>query len=380
MSVKALDSSKVLVLKIGSVLLSDIAAGTIKQGWIDAFAADVKELVDMGKHVLVVSSGGVALGRSDLGIATDIPPMNIPLAQKQAASAIGQYHMFHGYHSALAAQGIKAAQVLLTIGETENRRMYLNARETLKVLMERGIVPIINENDTVSTGELRFGDNDRLAVRVAQMIEADLVVLLSTTDGLYTDNPDEDSKAELIPIVKEITEKHIAMAGEAVAGLSTGGMKSKVEAAISATRAGLSLVITDGRAEHSLAALMSDKGEKASTIFIAQENAPNARKRWIQSHLQPKGAVYVDAGALGALKSGKSLLPIGVSKVEGAFDRGDVITVHDADGTAIGIGISAYSSVDAVQIIGHRSSQIADILGYLGRDELIHRNDMALQV
>jgi len=371
-------NAQTIVIKIGSVLVADIAAGTIKQDWLDALAQDIKALIDQDKQIVVVSSGGVALGRSDLGIPSDIPPGDIPLAQKQAASSVGQYHMFNGYYNALMDQGIRAAQILLTISETENRRMYLNARETLWTLMSRGVVPVINENDTVSTEELRFGDNDRLAVRVAQMVEADLVILLSTTEGLYEDDPGKNPEAAFIPVVEQITEEHIAMAGEAVPGLSTGGMKSKVEAAQNATRAGIDLLITDGRVANSLSQLW-EEDDKRATLFKAQDNAPNARKKWLQSHLHPKGSVYVDDGALQALQSGRSLLPIGVRRIEGSFERGDAIKLYNKDGSReIGIGLAAYSSADAMRIIGHRSEDVAEILGYAGRDELVHRNDMVL--
>lgn len=375
---KTIQNAKTIVIKIGSVLISNISEGTIKQDWINSFCADVKALTDQGKRIVVVSSGGVALGRSALGIPTDMPPINIPLAQKQAASSIGQYHMFNGYHTALKVQGLTAAQVLLTISETENRRMYLNARETLWTLMERGVIPVINENDTVSTGELRFGDNDRLAVRVAQMIEADTVILLSTTEGLYTDNPDKNPEAKLIPCVETIEDQHQEMAGEAIPGMSTGGMKSKIEAARAATRAGISLIITNGISHGSLNELIQND-KKHATLFTPQGKAQNARKTWLQSHLNPKGVITIDQGARGALHSGKSLLPIGVSKSEGEFERGDVVTICTQDGTEIGTGIIAYNAKDTAQIIGKQSDKINKTLGYHGRNELIHRNDLALK-
>ena len=374
---KTIQNAKTIVIKIGSVLISNLTKGTIKQDWIDSFCADIKTLTEQEKRIVIVSSGGVALGRSALGIPTDMPPIQIPLAQKQAASSIGQYHMFNGYHTALNAQSLIAAQILLTIGETENRRMYLNARETLWTLMERGGIPIINENDTVSTGELRFGDNDRLAVRVAQMIEADTVILLSTTEGLYTDNPDKSPNAELIPLVSCIEDKHQDMAGEAIPGMSTGGMKSKIEAARSATRAGISLIITNGT-EHGALNKLIKNNKKPATLFTAQEKAQNARKTWLQSHLHPKGTVTIDQGALNALKNGKSLLPIGVTKIEGEFQRGDVIRIYKQNGIEIGTGITAYNARETAQIIGKQSNQIYKILGYYGRQELIHRNDLAL--
>lgn len=371
----SLEAASTIVIKIGSALLTDASRGEIKQGWLNAFASDVKGLIDQGKNVIVVSSGAVALGRKDLGVPLDMPPARIPLAQKQAASAVGQYYAFHGYHQALSDQNIKAAQVLLTIGETENRRNYLNARETLWTLMGQNIVPVINENDAVSTGELRFGDNDRLAVRVAHMVDADLVILMSTVDGLYTANPDDDPNAAHIPLVDNIEDKHVQMAGEAKPGLSTGGMKSKMEAALSATQGGVDLVICDGRADHALNALPQAR----CTIFKGQAASENARKTWIKSHLNPKGALHVDEGAFEALQNGKSLLPIGVSTVDGNFARGDVVSILSPDGDVIGHGMSAFSSENARQIIGRQSDEVFNTLGYIGRAEIIHRNDLVLK-
>jgi glutamate 5-kinase len=255
--------------------------------------------------------------------------------------------------------------------------MHLNARETLHTLIERSIVPIINENDTVSTAEIRFGENDSLAVRVGQMISADLVILLSTTDGLYSDNPDKNPDAQHIAIIDKIGDEHIAMAGDAVPGLSTGGMKSKIQAAINANQAGISLIIAEGRAINALKQLISTKHTR-STLFNAQETKSNARKRWIQSHIRPQGKVFIDQGAVLALKSGKSLLPIGVKSIEGDFKRGDAITVHDEQMTHIATGLSAFSALSAVELIGHNSRDIEDILGYAGRSELIHRDDLVL--
>lgn len=296
---------------------------------------------------------------------------------KQASSAVGQFHLFNSYYKAFTALDINVAQVLLTMSETENRRMHLNARETLYTLLERAIVPIINENDTVSTAEIRFGENDSLAVRVGQMIGADLVILLSTTDGLYTDNPDKNPDAEHIAVIDKIGEEHIEMAGDAIPGLSTGGMKSKIQAANNANQAGISLIIAEGCTQNALNKLISDKNTP-STLFNAQETKSNARKRWIQSHIRPQGKVFIDQGAVSALKSGKSLLPIGVKSLEGEFKRGDAITVHDEQMTHIATGLSAFSAVNASKLLGKNSREIEDILGYAGRSELIHRDDLVL--
>ena len=373
-----LENSKLIVIKIGSVLVRGDALDQANQPWMDALAQNIRILRDQGKKVILVSSGGVALGRKALNIASDISPSSIPLAKKQAASAVGQYHLFNGYFKAFEKQGINTAQVLLTMSETENRRMNLNARETLHTLLESGIVPIINENDTVSTEEIRFGDNDRLSVRVAQMTLADTVVILSTTDGLYTSNPDINPQAEHIPFIDGLTDEHTKMAGDAIAGLSTGGMKSKIEAASAATKYGINLIITDGQDNHALSHLYDNQAKK-STLFAAQKCDNNARKIWLGAHMNPKGSVSIDDGALSALNSGKSLLPVGVKDVFGDFKRGDVIEIKTLSGDKIGMGISAYNADDARRIIGVNSSEIHEILGYIGRSELVHRNDMVME-
>ena len=376
-SLEQINASKRIVIKIGSALVADIEQGTVKQDWVNDFAKDIYNLSVQGRDIVIVSSGGVALGRKTIGILSNIPPQKIPLELKQASSAVGQFHLFNSYYTAFSNLGTNVAQVLLTMSETENRRMHLNARETLETLLERGIIPIINENDTVSTEEIRFGDNDRLAARVAQMIGADLVILLSTTDGLYTDNPDTNPEATHITVVEKITDDHIKMAGDAIPGLSTGGMKSKIQAAMSANQAGIALIIANGRNNASLNALCTD-ATKRSTLFSAQESKSGARKKWIQGHIRPKGRVIIDEGAIEALKSGKSLLPIGIKSLEGEFERGDAITVHDTNMNHIATGLSAYNTANAKAIIGKNSLEISDILGYAGRTEMIHRDDLVL--
>lgn len=374
-----LQDSTLIVIKVGSVLVRGHKMDQVNQKWMDAFAEDITSLKKQGKQVVIVSSGGVALGRRALDIAEDTPPNAIPLARKQAASAVGQYHLFHGYFQAFQKQGITAAQVLLTMSETESRRMSINARDTLRKLLKFNIVPVINENDTVSTGEIRFGDNDRLAVRVAQMIMADCVVLLSTADGLYTDNPHANPNAEHIPVIEKITQKHVDMAGDAVAGLSTGGMKSKIEAAQSAVKAGMHMVMTEGREDHALINLMQDT-KKSASLFIAQDVCPNARKIWIGAHMNPRGIITIDNGAASALQSGKSLLPVGVVDVSGDFRRGDIVEIKAVDGTVLGKGICAYKAKYAKRIKGkHCGDEVTAALGFRGRDELIHRNDMVLE-
>ncbi len=372
-----LNKSRVIVIKIGSVLVRGEKLDEPNQEWMDALAKDIKALHNTGKKVIIVSSGGVALGRKALKISQNAAPDTIPLAKKQAASAVGQYHLFNGYNKAFKKQSIETAQVLITMGDTENRRMNLNARETLHTLLDHGIVPIINENDTVSTGELRFGDNDRLSVRVAQMTLSDTVILLSTTDGLYTDNPDTNPSAKHIPIIEKLSNEHTEMAGEAIPGLSTGGMKSKIEAATSATNAGIHLILTEGRENHALSNLASTL-QKRSSLFIAKPSDKNARSVWIAEHMSPKGIAIIDDGAAAALQNGKSLLPIGVKSVEGDFKRGDVIEIQSASGQKIGMGLSAYSAENARIIAGKKSDDAMKALGYIGRNELIHRNDMVL--
>ncbi len=374
-----LKNTKLLVIKIGSELVRGKKIDQANQPWMDALADDVKNFMSGGRQVIIVSSGGVALGRKALKIPENMAPNDIALAKKQAASAVGQYHLFNGFFKAFAKQNICAAQVLLTMSETENMRMNLNARETLHTLLEHGIVPVINENDTVSTKEIRFGDNDRLSVRVAQMTCADTTLILSTIDGLYTDNPCINSEAKHIPIIEEVTNKHFKMAGDAIAGLSTGGMKSKIEAASNAVKSGINLIITDGHENHALSNICNNQDKKAS-LFVAQKCEGSAHKIWIGSHMKPNGCVIIDDGALAALVNSKnrSLLPVGVLAVEGDFKRGDVVEIKDSKGRRIGMGLSAYSAVHAVKIIGKPSSEIISVLGFSGRDSLIHRNDLVL--
>ena len=372
-----LKNASTIVVKIGSALISDIQKGTIKTSWISALSDDIHKFITDHKKVIMVSSGGVALGRSALNIPTTLSPGLIPLELKQAASSIGQFHMFSAYYQAFLNHDITCAQILLTLSETENRRMHLNARSTLETLLGRGILPIINENDTVSTEEIRFGDNDRLAVRVAQMVAADAVILLSTTDGLYTNNPSIDPEAEHIATIENLTDAHMQMAGDAVPGLSTGGMKSKMVAARSAAATGIHTIITDGQDNHALNDLYTNKNKK-NTIIKAQKDTQTAKKSWIYGHIRPKGQVIIDNGAVNALKQGKSLLPVGITRYSGNFERGDAITVHDANMNQIAVGLTAFGSNDLTKILGKTSTQIRDILGYDGRPELIHRNDLVL--
>lgn len=370
-----IDQSKTIIIKIGSALLVNEDGG-VKEAWLTALAQDIVALRAQGKQVLIVTSGSIALGRKAMGISANERPSSIPLELKQGAAAIGQMALMQSYASVFAKHGVCVAQILLTPTDTENRNSHLNARATIHALLDKNIIPVINENDTVSTAEIRFGDNDRLASRVAQMIGADLVIQLSTTDGLYTADPRVDENAKHIPIVEKLTPEIAAMAGDAAAGVSTGGMKSKIEAARIATESGVHMMIAKGLDGHALQRACD--GSAKSTIFLASGQPRNARKKWILAHVKPKGTLVLDDGAVKALTSGKSLLPSGVKSVTGVFARGDAIKICGLNGADLGIGLSTYDSESTVKIIGHKSSEISDILGYSRGDELVHRDDLVL--
>ncbi len=364
------DARRVIV-KIGSFLLVDETDGTVRGDWLEALAEDIAGLRAIGKEIIVVSSGAIAVGRTHLGISRD----TLKLEEKQAAAATGQIRLAHAWQEALARRGVTVAQILLTLEDTEDRRRHLNARRTIETLLRLGAVPVINENDTVATNEIRFGDNDRLAGRVAQMASAEVLVLLSDIDGFYTADPKTDADARLIPEVREITPEIEAMAGEPKPGDSSGGMVTKLIAAKIAVAAGCHIVIADGRPLNPLAAI--EAGARC-TWFVAVGNPRAAYKQWIAGTLDPAGSLTVDAGALAALAAGKSLLPVGVTAVEGAFGRGDAVDVRGPDGHAAARGLSAYAADDARRIAGHNSREIARLLGYRGRDEMIHRDDLVL--
>jgi glutamate 5-kinase len=360
-----------IVVKIGSALLADRETGALKRDWLASLVADVAELARQGKDVVLVSSGSIALGRYKLGL----PKGPLELEQSQAAAAVGQISLAHAYQELAASSGLTAAQILLTLGDTEQRRRYLNARHTLETLLELKAIPVVNENDTVATAEIKYGDNDRLSARVAGMVSADCLVLLSDIDGLYTAPPNGDPNAHHIPLVTEITAEIEAMAGEAGTELSKGGMRTKIEAGRIALGAGTNMVIATGKVMHPLRAI--SEGSKV-TWFLAKQDPVTAKKRWISGQLEPRGTLYVDAGAEKALAAGKSLLAAGVTRVDGAFERGDSVVIRAADGRELGRGLSSYTRSDAERILGRKSSEIADILGFEGGPELIHRNDMAL--
>jgi glutamate 5-kinase len=368
---QALAHAKRIVVKIGSATLVDGETGAIKHEWLATLIADVARLRAEKKEVLLVSSGAVALGRRVL----KLKGRTLRLEESQASAAVGQVHLAQTYVDALQVHGLVAAQILLTLDDSENRRRYLNARATLKTLLDLGAIPVINENDTVATAEIRFGDNDRLAARVATMIEADCVVLLSDIDGLYSANPQRDATAEHIPHVRAITPRIEAMAEGTISGLGRGGMESKITAAKIATAAGAHVLISSGGTNHPLQAI--EDGARA-TLFSAHGNPTQARKRWIAGGLNAQGKIAVDAGAVAALKSGKSLLPAGVTRVEGHFERGDTVQICGPDGYEIARGLIAYPAEEAVKIAGARSGDIEALLGYRGRDAIIHRDDLAL--
>lgn len=340
----------------------------MRGNWLKSIAEDIADIRKRGTQVIVVTSGAVALGRKILGNTAK-------LEEKQAAAACGQIMLVEAWRESLQKHGLSTAQILLTIDDSEDRRRYLNARGTLETLLDNGIIPVINENDTVATGELRFGDNDRLAARVAQMTSADVMVLFSDIDGLYTSNPHVNKNAKFVEEVRAVTLEIEAMAGTSASAVGSGGMITKIEAAKIALAAGCHMAIAEGKKLHPLKAL-ENKGR--ATWFIASSNPVSARKNWIMGSIAPMGTIIIDDGAVEALGKGKSLLPAGVKEIKGSFERGDAILIKDTKGRELGRGLVAYSSEDASRIIGHKSQDIEKILGFKGRNEIIHRDDMVL--
>ena len=359
-----------IVVKVGSSLVVNAAASQLKRDWLASLAADVAALHKKKCDVIVVSSGAIALGRAVLKLR----PGALKLEDSQAAAAVGQIALARAWSEHLGAHGLTAGQVLVTLGDTEERRRYLNARSTIAKLLEWRAVPVINENDTVATSEIRYGDNDRLAARVATMMSADLLVLLSDVDGLY-DKPPEQGGARLVPVVARITPEIEAMAGASASEHARGGMLTKIEAGKIATTAGTHMIIASGHVAHPLERIADGA---ACTWFLTPANPVTARKKWIAGSLEPRGALVIDAGAVNALRSGKSLLPAGVVKIEGAFGRGDAVVVRGPDGHEIGRGLIAYDAEDAERIKGRSSGDILSILGFSGRTEMIHRDDLVL--
>ena len=360
-----------IVVKVGSSLLVDAAAGRVKEEWLASLAQDIAALHGGKRDLLVVSSGAIALGRSVL----QLPGGALRLEDSQAAAAVGQIALARIWAQVLSRHGITAGQVLVPLQDSEERRRYLNARSTIERLLEWRAVPVINENDTVATNEIRYGDNDRLAARVATMASADLLVLLSDIDGLYDAPPGRSAQARLVPLVALITPEIEAMAGSAGSELARGGMQTKIEAAKIATRAGTHMVIASGRIPHALQAITAGA---PCTWFLTAANPVTARKKWIAGSLEPRGILTIDAGAVAALRRGKSLLPAGVIRIDGQFTRGDAVIIRGPDGDDIGRGLVAYDAEDAEKIKGRSSADILLILGYQGRTEMVHRDHLVV--
>lgn len=361
--------AKRLVLKIGSSLLVNETTGQVKNTWLNALADDILTARERGQQVIIVTSGAVAVGRRALGL----PAGKLLLPQKQASAAVGQIRLAHYYQEVLAERGLKVAQILLTLDDSEDRKRYLNARNTLNTLLDLGIIPVINENDTVATSEIKVGDNDRLAARVAQMASADALVIFSDIKGLYTANPRKDPSAKLIPVVEKLTPEIEAMADGAGSSVGTGGMATKLMAARLCMEAGCDMAIALGSELHPLTR-MEKTGE--GTWFLADKSPISARKAWIGGAIKPRGTLVLDAGAVKALDKGKSLLPAGIKAVKGSFERGDAVTLEDENGLFLGKGLTAYNARDAKAIAGKHSNEIESILGYHGQDEIIHRDDL----
>jgi glutamate 5-kinase len=371
--VTPLEGARRLVVKIGSSILVDETRGEIRRDWLETLSDDVARLHKGGCEVVLVSSGAIRLGRTHFKLA----PGPLKLEESQAAAATGQIQLAHAYQEALARHGITVAQVLLTLDDSEERRRYLNARQTMATLLAMKAVPVINENDTVATDEIRFGDNDRLSARVAEMISADTLVLLSDIDGLYTGDPRIDVSARFIPEIREITPAIEAMGGSAASELSNGGMATKLLAGRIAMAAGCRMAIADGRAVGALGALID--GKARCSWFLPEGSPLSARKKWIKGSLKTAGALLVDDGAVRALSAGKSLLPAGVTAIEGEFKRGDVVDVKDRAGRVLARGLVAYAADDARRIAGRKSAEIEHLLGFRGRDEMVHRDDLVVE-
>ena len=368
---RRLTDAKRVVVKVGSALLVDAEKGRLNRSWLESFAEDIARLRQRRQEVILVSSGAIALGRRHLRLNSG----KLKLEESQAAAAVGQIRLAHAYKELLEVHDITVAQILLTLGDTEQRRRYLNARGTLNTLLSLGAVPVINENDTVATAEIRYGDNDRLAARVAQMVGADCLVLLSDIDGLYTANPNEDPDAEFISRVMDITPAIEAMAGGAGSNMGSGGMQTKIAAAKIAVGAGCHLCIAKGAYQHPLQRI---EDGALCTWFVPSSTPVAMRKQWIAGTLKPSGAIAVDEGAVRALMGGKSLLPAGVTRALGRFDRGDTVSIVGPDGVEVARGICAYSDSDAARIMGRKTADIEKVLGFRGRDEIVHRDDLVV--
>jgi glutamate 5-kinase len=365
-----LSKARRIVVKIGSATLVDPETGKPRAAWLAALAEDLANLHAAGADVIVVSSGAIALGRRSLGL----PQTKLKLEQKQAAAAVGQITLAQAWQSALERQNIVAAQVLVTLNDTEERRRYLNATATLNTLLKQKAIPVINENDTVATTEIRYGDNDRLAARVASMMSADCLVLLSDIDGFYSGPPGQTG-SEFMPEIRQITRSIEAMAGKPVSGVGSGGMITKIEAAKVALAAGCHMVIASGHERHPLKRIL--EGKRCSW-FLAAATPKQARKRWIAGSLKPAGSLVVDRGAAEALAKGKSLLAAGVRDVHGRFSRGDAVSVIDEQGHEFARGLVNYDATDAAKVKGCKTVEIEKRLGLAGAGEFIHRDNLVI--
>ncbi len=369
--IPALNAAKRIVVKIGSALIVDPATAAPRTDWLHGVVDDIAALAGRGAEIIIVSSGAIALARRQLGLGG----AKLRLDEKQAAAAVGQIRLAQAWAEALAAKNLIAAQLLITLDDTEDRRRYLNARATLNTLLSLGCIPVINENDSVATAEIRYGDNDRLAARVAEMMQADILLLLSDIDGLYTADPRNNADATHIPIVPQITPEIEAMGGAPPPGYSSGGMRTKLMAARIATQAGCAMAIALGHRPNPITAIA--RGSKC-TWFLAAPEGRSARKNWIAGHLAPAGTITIDDGATRALAKGSSLLPAGIKTITGNFERGDPVDVLSLAGQRIARGLAAYSSAEATILAGHRSDDFESLLGFRGRDEVIHRDDLVL--
>ena len=367
-----IQTSKRIIIKIGSALLIDKEKGTLRKKWLETLAIDIFNLIRLNKEVIIVSSGSIALGKKQLSLKN-----NLTLDEKQAAAATGQISLAHAWKEVMLEHGLNVAQILLAPDDTETRRKHLNARATLIKLLELGVIPVINENDTVSTEEIKFGDNDRLAARVAQMCSADLLILLSDINGLYSSDPNKNKNATLIEEVTEISTEIETMAGPANSKISSGGMVTKIEAAKISMNAGCHMIIWDGRLDNPL--LKLEENEKTFSWFKAKDHPLNSRKQWISGALDAKGKIIIDNGATQAIKKGFSILPAGILKTEGNYEKGDLIKIIDQNETFIGTGLTHFNNSEVELIKGSKSEKIEKILGYRGKDEVVHRDDLVLE-
>ena len=367
-----IQTSKRIIIKIGSALLIDKEKGTLRKKWLETLAIDIFNLIRLNKEVIIVSSGSIALGKKQLSLKN-----NLTLDEKQAAAATGQISLAHAWKEVMLEHGLNVAQILLAPDDTETRRKHLNARATLIKLLELGVIPVINENDTVSTEEIKFGDNDRLAARVAQMCSADLLILLSDINGLYSSDPNKNKNATLIEKVTEISTEIESMAGPANSKISSGGMVTKIEAAKISMNAGCHMIICDGRLDNPL--LKLEENEKTFSWFKAKDHPLNSRKQWISGALHAKGKIIIDNGATQAIKKGFSILPAGIVKTEGHYEKGDLIKIIDQNETFVGTGLTHFNNSEVELIKGLKSENIEKILGYRGKDEVVHRDDLVLE-